>query len=98
MKIGTWNVTTLKNNICRIVLKVSRIDILTNKFRRFKLDLLAVSETHITGVGSMTQDDIEFVYSGRKEGVHRQKVGFMMNKDTAKFSRVWFYPPLYGSF
>jgi len=72
MKIGTWNVTMLKNNICRIVLKVCRIDILTNEFRRFKLDLLAVSKTHIIGVGSMKLGDIEFVYSGRKDGVHRQ--------------------------
>ena len=28
--------------------------------------------------------DIEFVYSGRKDGVHRQRVGLMINKEAAK--------------
>ena len=55
-----------------------------DEFRRFELDLLGVSETHITGVGSMKVGDIEFVYSGRKDVVHRQGVGLMMNKEAAK--------------
>ena len=59
MKIGTWNVTTLKNNY--------PIDILTDEFRRFKLDLIGVSETHIPRVGCMKLGDIENVYSGRKD-------------------------------
>ena len=49
MKIGTWNITTLKNDYC--------IDILTDEYRRFELDLLGVSETHIPGVGSMKLGD-----------------------------------------
>ena len=81
MKIGTWNVTTLKNDY--------RIDILTDEFRRFELDLLGVSETHIPGVGSMKLGDIEFVYSGRKDGVQRQGVGLMMNKEAAKSCLGW---------
>ena len=28
--------------------------------------------------------NIEFGYSGRKDGLHRQGVGLMMNKETAK--------------
>ena len=63
MKNGTWNVLTLKNNY--------RTDILTDKLRRFKLNLLRVSETHIPGMGSMILSDIKFVYSGRKDGEHR---------------------------
>ena len=48
-----------------------RIDISTDKFRRFELDLLGVSETHIPRggtsypwvvVGSMKLGGIEFVY------------------------------------
>ena len=42
MKIGTWNVTTLKND--------HRVDILTDEVIRFELDLLEISETHIPGV------------------------------------------------
>ena len=81
MKIETWNVTTLKNDY--------RIDILTDKFRQFELDLLGDSETHIPGVGSVKLRDIEFVYSGRKDGEHRQGVGLMMNKEAAKFYLGW---------
>ena len=62
---------------------------MTDEFRRFELDLLGVSETHIPGVGSMKLGDIEFVYSGRKDGVHRQGVGLMMNKEAAKSCLGW---------
>ena len=76
MKIGTGNVTTLKNDY--------RIDILTDEFRRFELNLLDISEISIPGVESMKLSDIEFVYSGRKDGVHIQGVGLMMNKEAVK--------------
>ena len=33
--------------------------------------------------------DIEFVYSARKDGVHRQGVGLMMNKEAAKSCLGW---------
>ena len=56
---------------------------MTDEFRQFELDLLGVSETHILGVGSMKLGDIEFIYSGTKDGVHRQGVGLMMNKEAA---------------
>ena len=72
MKIGTWNVLTLRNDY--------RIDILTDEFRRFELDLLRVSETRIPWVGRIKLRDIEIVYSGRKDGVNRQGVGLMINK------------------
>ena len=60
MKIGTWNVTTLKTD--------NYIDILTDKFRQLELDLLGVSETHIPGAESMKLGDIEFVYSAGRIG------------------------------
>ena len=37
----------------------------------------------------MKLGDIEFVYSGRKDGVHRQGVGLMMNKEDAKSCLGW---------
>ena len=76
MKIGAWNVMTLK--------KYYRKDILIFEFRRFDLNLLRVSETHIRGVGSMKLGGVGFFYSGRKDGVQRQGVELMMNKGTAK--------------
>ena len=74
---------------CYDVKNYYRIDILTDEFRRFELDLLGVSETHIPGVGSLNIGDIEFVYSGRKDGVHREGVGLMMNKEAAKACLGW---------
>ena len=62
---------------------------MTDELRRFELDLLGVSETHIPGVGSMKLGDIEFIYSDRKDGVHRQGVGLMMNKEAAKSCLGW---------
>ena len=81
MKIGTWNVAIIKNYY--------RIDILTDEFRRFELDLLGVSETHIPGLGSLKLGDIAFVYSGRNDGVHRQGVGLMMSQEAAKSCLGW---------
>ena len=37
----------------------------------------------------MKLGDIEFVYSGREEGEHRQGVGLMMNKEAAKSCFGW---------
>ena len=53
MKIATWIIMTLKN--------IYRIDILTNEFRCYELDLLGVSETHIPGVGNMKLGGIELI-------------------------------------
>ena len=33
----------------------------------------------------MELGDIEFVYSGKKDGVHRQGLGLMVNKEAAKY-------------
>ncbi|XP_065579614.1 uncharacterized protein LOC136039643 [Artemia franciscana] len=76
MKIRTWKVTTLKNSYC--------FDILTEEFRRFELDLLGVSKKYIPEVGNMKLGDIEFVHSSRKDRVHRQGIGFIINKEAAK--------------
>ena len=66
-----------------------RIEILTDKFRSFGMNLLGVSKTHFPGVGGMKLGDIEFVYSGRKDGINRQGIGFMMNKEATKFCLGW---------
>jgi len=57
---------------------------LIDEFRRFELDLLEVSETHIPGVRSVKLGDLEFDYSGRRDGVYRQGGGPRMNKEAAK--------------
>ena len=62
---------------------------MTEKFRLFELDLLGVPETYVPGVGSMKLGHMEFVYTGRKDGIRRQGVEFMMNKEAAKSSLGW---------
>ena len=62
---------------------------MTDELRRFELDLLGVSETHIPAVESMKLGDIEFIYSDRKDGVHREGIGLMMNKEAAKSYLGW---------
>ena len=37
----------------------------------------------------MKLGDIEFIYSGRKDGVHRQGIGLMMNREAAKSCFGW---------
>ena len=37
----------------------------------------------------MKLGDIEFVYSGRKDGIHRQRVGLIINKEAAKSCLCW---------
>jgi hypothetical protein len=37
----------------------------------------------------MKLSDIEFVYSGRKDEIYGQEVGFMMNKEAAKSCLGW---------
>ena len=64
------------------------INIWSDKIRWFKLALLGVSGS-IPGVGSLKLADIEFVYSGRKGGLHRQGVRLMMNKEAAKSCLCW---------
>ena len=66
-----------------------RSEILTDELRRFQLDLLGVSETYIPGTRSIALGDIEFVYTGRRDGVHRQGLGIMMNKEAAKSCLGW---------
>jgi len=81
MKIVTWNVTTLDNSY--------HVDILSNDFRLFELDLLGISETHIPRIGAMKLGGIEFIYSDRKDDVHRQRIDLMMNKEASKFCLSW---------
>jgi len=64
---------TLKNDY--------RVIILSDEFGRIKLGILGVSKTRISGIVSVKLGDVEFVYSGRKDGVNRHKVRLMMNME-----------------
>ena len=40
-------------------------------------------------VGNIKLGDIEFTFSGRKDGIHRQGLGFIMNKGVSKSCLGW---------
>ena len=82
MKIETWNVTTLKNNY--------RIDILTDDKQTIRTGLISsFRNSYPRGRRSVKLGDTEFVYSGRKVGVHTKGAGLTMDKEAAKSCLGW---------
>jgi hypothetical protein len=79
MTNATWNVTTLKNS--------DHIEVLTNEFRRFELDIRSFKKSYPRG-RKKKLGNIEIIYSGRKDGVHGQGVGLVMNKEAAVLFRL----------
>ena len=65
------NIKTLRYN--------NRIDILTDEIRCLELNFSRNSYPR-----GKKHDNIEFIYSGRNDGVHRQRVGLMMSNEAAK--------------
>jgi len=55
----------------------------------FPLDLSGVIKTHLPRVVNMKLGDIEYIYSGGKDGAHRRVVELMMNKEASKPCLGW---------
>ena len=74
INIGTWNVLSL-------VSTTSKLHELSEAITEFRLDVLALTETHIPGT---TEDVLEngslLINSGRKDGQRRQGVGLVLSK------------------
>lgn len=51
--------------------------------------MLGVTETHLPGVGRKVIGDLELIYSGRSDGIHRQGVGLLMSKKASKACLGW---------
>jgi hypothetical protein len=66
-RIGCWNVRTHW--------ETGKVREATAEMKRYKTEILGISETHWTGFGEVNiQRDETFVYSGTEEG-HREGVG-----------------------
>ena len=70
--IGIWNV--------RILHITGKIEELTNELRRYKWDIVGISETRLNGCGELTTNECHKIYySGR--GKHQDGVGFIVRNE-----------------
>ncbi|CAF4568230.1 unnamed protein product, partial [Rotaria sp. Silwood2] len=67
LTIGTWNVRTLW--------EAGKLDLLRHELKRFRYDIIGVSETRWTGKGETATGD--FIWSG-EENIHANGVGFLL--------------------
>ena len=79
-RIGFWNVRTLNQE--------PNIEILARIAKKYKIDLLGISETHLIGQELKNVGDRVLLLSGSDEH-HRHGVGLMLSNDTAKLLTDW---------
>ena len=76
-RIGFWNVQTMH--------ETGKLGQVTSEMRRYSLTLLGVSECRWTDSGKMkTAIGETFIYSGRRDGQHREGVGIVMKRGIEK--------------
>ncbi|CAF0796496.1 unnamed protein product [Didymodactylos carnosus] len=71
--IGTWNVQTLW--------AAGKLELLRNEMKRFRYDVIGISEVRWTGKGKTPHAD--FIWSG-EETVHMRGVGFLLSAQAKK--------------
>ena len=82
LKIGNWNVRTMN--------QTGKLQQVENEFMKYRLDVLALSETRCKGIGKETLDQGNiYIYSGRTDGVGREGVGMMMTPKAEKALTEW---------
>ena len=80
LTIGTWNVRTLW--------ETGKLSLLMNELKRFRYDIIGVSETRWTGKGETATGD--FIWSG-EEKIHANGVGFLLSRK-AKNALIGYNP------
>ena len=73
LTIGTWNVQTLW--------AAGKLELLRNEMKRFKYDIIGISEVRWTGKGETPKGD--FIWSG-EETLHMRGVGFLLSVQAKK--------------
>ena len=68
LTVGTWNVQTLW--------AAGKLELLRNEMRRFRYDIIGISEVRWTGKGETSDGD--FIWSG-EEKLHMRGVGFLLS-------------------
>ena len=73
-RVGTWNVRTLHGT--------GKPELLANEMKRYKVSIVAVTETHLAGEGEMPLDDkgrYSILFSGRQDGQNMEVVGIALS-------------------
>ena len=73
LTVGTWNVQTLW--------AAGKLELLRNEMKRFRYDIIGISEVRWTGKGETPQGD--FIWSG-EETSHIRGVGLLLSKQAQK--------------
>ena len=82
VKCGLWNVRTMKQE--------GKMEQLLDVFNRYSLDLCALTETKLTGVGKSTLEGGKLLLqAGRQDGYHYQGVALLMSKDASHALEEW---------
>ena len=78
LPVATWNVRTMNEE--------GKLNMLVEEMKRFNIGLLGISETHWTeeDEDAFTIDDYTVVASSRRDGMRRQGVALMVDKETTK--------------
>ncbi|XP_063405708.1 uncharacterized protein LOC134689673 [Mytilus trossulus] len=82
LKFGCWNVRTMN--------ETSRTDQTIKEMKRFKLDILGVSECRWTDSGKYKHNSgTEIYYSGRTDGRHQEGVAILLSKSASNSVAEW---------
>ena len=82
LKIGNWNVRTLNQD--------GKIEELVDNFKRYGLDMCALTETRITGIDKMSlEGGLTMLVSGREDEMHYQGVGLLLGKNAGNALTEW---------
>ncbi|CAM4921050.1 unnamed protein product [Rotaria socialis] len=73
LTVGTWNVQTLWT--------AGKLELLRNEMKRFRYDIIGISEVRWTGKGETPNAD--FIWSG-EESSHMRGVGFLLSTQAKK--------------
>ena len=73
LTVGTWNVQTLW--------AAGKLELLRNEMKRFRYDIIGISEVRWTGKGETSNGD--FIWSGQ-EKLHMRGVGFLLGEQAKK--------------
>lgn len=75
--IGTWNVRTLYAQ--------GKVHELTHELKRYRWDVIGLSETRTTGFGETTTDEGHKIWFSGKDKIHEHGVGFIVNKEAMNY-------------
>ena len=82
LRIGNWNVRTLT--------QIGKIQQVEKQFKKYRLDILAMSETRFCGIGKeVLEEGSVMLFSGRGDEVRREGVGLMLTPKAAKALTEW---------